>query len=353
MLIRGNRNSSNHCIFCNIESNDGLNLRAMTTEQLGHIIKETLVRHRFVVLPEVGAFLLRKLPARIHSIHDCIEPPKDEVRFNEAIKDNDGLLVSSITKQGKTHSDAELELKSLIAKIEFDLAQKAPVDFGPLGVLKKNFDGNLIFTEAVSTDVWPSHFGLRTVQLKPLEVEKSVTIKQLVPSGKKLAIELPVKKALGYAAALALMVSLGIVPMTNENNRNMASLSFASFLGSPVESSYTPRSFQPLEVSASYISEKPILVSEKPAASVKKEVATEAKIEASEFFVIAGAFSSKSNATKLIIDLNSRGFGGLYVGKFDNKHLVSYGSYSSLSDARGMKASVQLGNPDAWVLAGR
>ena len=320
----------------------------MTTEQLGHIIKETLVQHRFVVLPEVGAFLLRKLPAKIHPVHDRIEPPKDEVRFNEAIKDNDGLLVSRIAKQGGNHSEAELELKSLVAKIEFNLAKKSPVDFGPLGVLKKNYDGNLIFTQAESVDVWPSHFGLGTVHLKPLEVEKKVNIKQLVPSGKKLAAEFPVKKALGYAAALALMVSMGIVPMTNENNRNMASLSFASFLGSPVEANYTPRSFQPLEVSASYISEEPVLVSEKTA-PVIEEVA----VEASEFFVIAGAFDSKSNATNLINDLNSRGFGGMYVGKFDKKHLVSYGSYSSLADARGMKASVQLGNPDAWVLAGR
>lgn len=325
----------------------------MTTEQLGHIIKETLVQHRFVVLPEVGAFLLRKLPARIHPVHDRIEPPKDEVRFNEAIKDNDGLLVSRIAKKGGNHSDAEIELKSLVAKIEFDLAKKVAVDFGPLGVLKKNYDGNLIFTETASADVWPSHFGLGTVHLKPLEVEKKVTIKQLVPSGKKLATEFPVKRALGYAAALALMVSLGIVPMTNENNRNMASLSFASFLGSPVEANYTPRSFQPMEVSASYIGEEPVLVSEKPATSIMEDVEVVAKIEASEFFVIAGAFDAKSNATKLINDLNARGFGGMYVGKFDNKHLVSYGSYSSLNDARGMKASVQLGNPDAWVLAGR
>lgn len=328
----------------------------MTTEQLGHIIKETLVQHRFVVLSGVGAFLLRKLPARIHPVHDRIEPPKDEVRFNEAIKDNDGLLVSRLVRQGGNHSEAEIELKGIVAKIQFDLAKRIAIDFGPLGILKRNYDGNLIFTEAESTDVWPSHFGLNAVHLKPLEVEKKVNIKQLVPSGKKLATEFPVKKALGYAAGLALLVSLGFIPMTNENNRNLARMSFASFLGNPVEANYTPRTFQPMEVSASYVSEEPIIVAEKPI-ELEKEVAFEApvetKITASEFFVIAGAFSSKSNATKLINDLNARGFGGMYVGKFDNKHLVSYGSYSSLEDARGMKASVQLGNPEAWVLAGR
>jgi hypothetical protein len=326
-----------------------LPLAVMTTEQLGHIIKESLVQHRFVVLPEVGAFLLRKLPARIHPVHDRIEPPKDVVRFNEAIKDNDGMLLSKIG------IESEVELKGIVAKIQFDFAKKVPVDFGPLGVLKKNYDGKLIFTEGDLAEVWPSHFGLGTVRLKPLEAKKKVNIKQLVPSGKKLANEFPVKKALSYAAALALMVSMGIIPMTNENNRNMASMSFASFLGNPVEANYTPRSYQPLGVSASYISEEP--VSEKPDAPIEKKIPVEepvkAKIEESEFFVIAGAFSSKSNATKLINDLDSRGFGGVYVGLFDGKHLVSYGSYSSLSDARGMRASVQLGNPGAWVLAGR
>jgi hypothetical protein len=319
----------------------------MTTEQLGHIIKESLAQHRFVVLPEVGAFLLRKLPARIHPVHDRIEPPKDVVRFNEAIKDNDGMLLSKIG------IESEVELKGIVAKIQFNLAKKVPVDFGPLGVLKKNYDGKLIFTESDLAEVWPSHFGLSTVHLKPLEAEKKVNIKQLVPSGKKLANEFPVKKALGYAAAFALMVSMGIIPMTNENNRNMASMSFASFLGNPVMANYTARSFQPLDLTASYVSEESVLVSEKPSTPTMEDIAVEEKFEATEFFVIAGAFNSRSNATKLINDLNSRGFGGIYVGLFDGKHLVSYGSYSSLSDARGMKSSVQLGNPGAWVLAGR
>ena len=333
----------------------------MTTDQLGHIIKDTLVSHRFVVLPNVGAFLLRKMPARIHPIHDRIEPPKDEIRFNEAIKDNDGLLIAKLSKaQGLSYDAAESMIKSIVAEIQFELTNRSEVSIGPLGTLSTTFEGRLIFTEAKSLESWPSQFGLASIKLRPKKVERKVNIKQLAPSAKKLAVDFPVKKAVAYAAAFALLVSLGIIPMTNENNRNMASLSFASFLGKPKEVRYTARAFQPMEMSASYIAESEPKMEAIHAANdaadlkvEKVESELEAVKESNTYYVVAGSFPVKSGADDLIADLSARGFGGIYIGEYDGAHLVSYGSYASLNEAKGMKASVKLGNPDAWVLAGR
>jgi hypothetical protein len=340
----------------------------MTNDQLGHIINQTLESHRFVVLPEVGAFLLRSIPARINAVQDRIDPPKDVIRFNTAIKEDDGLLTTAIAKfEGIERTDAELSLKDVIGRIQFSLGQKETVSLGPIGFIKVKADRTLVFEQSETVQVWPSHFGLPTFQLQALSEEKKVSIRNLVPNGKVLAREFPVKKIVGYAAALAVVVSLGIIPLADENNRHMAALSFASFVGNPVDVRYTSRTFEPLEVSAAFISEEPkhrtesvkeIPVKESKALLNKElpletETLNAAIAEATEYFVIAGAFAEKSNADKLIADLSARGFGGTYVGRFDGKHLVSYGNYSSLKDAKGMKASVQLGNPDAWVLAGR
>ena len=338
-----------------MEGTKELTLEPMTTENLGHIIHQTLVNQRFVVLPKVGAFLLRKMPARIHPIHDRIEPPRDEVRFNKAIKEDDGLLVSKVSQlENIDHTEARSVVKQCVSKIEFELANRSEVNFGPLGVLSKNYEGKLIFTEAASSEQWPSQFGLASIKLQPIDVDRKVNIKQLAPSAKKLATEFPVKKAVAYAATLALLVSLGIIPLTNENNRNMASLSFASFVGKPKEVKYVPRNFQPMEVSASYVSSAPIADLNEPVTeTLEEEVISPVEVRSNIYYVVAGSFDSKAEATALINDLSSRGFGGLYVGQFDGKHLVSYGTYSTLEDAKGMKASVKLGNPDAWVLADR
>ena len=327
----------------------------MTTDQLGHIIRQTLVDQRFVVLPQVGAFLLRKMPARIHPVHDRIEPPRDVVRFNEAIKDDDGALIAKIgLRENMDHMQARSIVRQCVAKIDFELANRNEVGLGPLGVLSKNYEGKLIFTEAESTEQWPSQFGLASIKLQPIEADRKVNIKHLAPSAKKLATEFPLKKSAAYAATLALLVSVGIVPLSNENNRNMASLSFASFLGKPKEVNYIPRTFKPIEVSASYVTSATSVDIEEPVAEkVPEEAISPAEVASNTFYVVAGSFGSKAQAHDLINDLNARGFGGMYIGEFDGKHLVSYGTYSTLKDAKGMKASVQLGNPDAWVLAGR
>lgn len=326
----------------------------MTNEQLGHIILRTLESKRFVVLPNVGAFLLRKVPARINAVQDRIDPPKEIIRFNVSILEDEGLLTSAISKHlGLPIEQARMQMTDSVSRIRFELTKDAEANLGALGSLVLKSDKTLMFQEHPDHHIWPDHFGLPSLQLHELPQSKKAVLKQLMPKTQGI----PVGRIAAYAASLALVVTLGIIPLSNENNRNRASLSIADLLGKEVKVHYTPRSFVPMQVSASYVSDGPNYNSETTTVS---EVPVEVEIpeitveeEPKEYFVIAGGFATQKEAEQLASDLASRGFGGTYVGKFDEKHLVSYGSYSSLEDAKGMKASVAMGNPDAWVLAGR
>ena len=66
--------------------------------------------------------------------------------------------------------------------------------------------------------------------------------------------------------------------------------------------------------------------------------------EASSYKVIAATFSSRSEAADYVAKMIKRGFGAEYAGKDASGHLVAYGSYNSMEDAKKMLSSVSLSN---------
>lgn len=325
-------------------------------ELISKLIKEQLEHHRFVVVPSVGAFLLKREPARIDSTRNTILPPKDEVRFNARVSEDDGSLAAIYSRsEGVSFDDAGKAVAQFSEKVKFLLGTEGKVNFPSLGDLTKMPDGSLRFSEDAGMTDWPAHFGLKPVRAVAT-IKEPTRIKTLVESGKKLPGDTQkLKKVLSYAAVGLIAISLAGLPLTNEHNRHIAALSIGSVFGKKVETKYVPRDFVPLETTAAY--ESPVAQVENPVIEeeVVKSSPTESPVveatQAIKYFVIAGRFTSKKGADAFMHDLSSRGFGGLYVGEFDGQHLVSYGEYASLETAEGMRNSVKLGNPDAWVLA--
>lgn len=325
-------------------------------ERISQLIRQQLEHHRFVVVPEVGAFLLKREPARIDSTRNTILPPKDEVRFNARVTEDDGSIAAIYSKaEGLPYEEASKTIAQFSEKVKFFLETESKVVFPSLGELTKLPDGSLRFTESLELDAWPANFGLKPIGAIA-KVKEPTRIRTLVESGKKLPGDTKkLKRVLSYAAVGLIAISLGGLPLTNEHNRHIAALSIGSVFGKKVEKKYVPRDFVPLETSAAYESpikevERSVVDSEAPK-EVEAPIAKTESVQASKYFVIAGRFTSKTGADAFIHDLKSRGFGGLYVGEFDGQHLVSYGEYASIEKAEGMRNSVKLGNPDAWVLA--
>ena len=74
--------------------------------------------------------------------------------------------------------------------------------------------------------------------------------------------------------------------------------------------------------------------------------------KASFFRVIAATFATRSMADEYVAKMIARGFGAEYAGKDASGHLVAYGCYTSIEDAKKMLASVSLSNKEARVVYG-
>lgn len=89
--------------------------------------------------------------------------------------------------------------------------------------------------------------------------------------------------------------------------------------------------------------EEPEVVEEPKPASV------EPTGESGKFYLIAGTFSSKSNAEGLVEELKSKGHNAEIIGFLNNMHYVSVSSFNSRQDAVNKVNSVQNDAPGAWV----
>ena len=100
------------------------------------------------------------------------------------------------------------------------------------------------------------------------------------------------------------------------------------------------------------IEEEP--VEEEPDPVVEKEpktpVETQPATSASgDFHLIAGTFTNKSNADKLVENLKSKGYPAENIGFLNNMHYVSVKSFSTAREAQQNASSVQADAPGAWV----
>lgn len=71
--------------------------------------------------------------------------------------------------------------------------------------------------------------------------------------------------------------------------------------------------------------------------------------ESGKFYLIAGTFSSKSNAESLVNELKGKGHKAEIIGFLNNMHYVSVKSFNSRQDAVNGVNSVQNDAPGAWV----
>lgn len=90
------------------------------------------------------------------------------------------------------------------------------------------------------------------------------------------------------------------------------------------------------------VPEKNIMPEEKP---TKKQIQS-----GTRYYVVAGAFSIEQNADNLVIELTKKGYNSEKFGKIGRLHAVSYGVFSSKSEANQLLRKIQAEtDPQAWI----
>lgn len=176
-----------------------------------------LQRHDCVVLPSLGAFMVRYRAAHFDPSDPCrLLPPSRELAFNGALTESDGMLESSVARKcGVSFEAARRMITEEISALAAQLYQFGELHLGRLGVLQTTDYGKLLFSPSAS-----SNWDLRSYGLMPLELT-SVDAPRILPAVSPYVPEYEeetvapqrnkvVRGIIGIAASLAVLVTVAL-----------------------------------------------------------------------------------------------------------------------------------------------
>lgn len=163
-------------------------------------IEKLLAQHDYVVVPNLGGFIVQIQSARILS--DRITPPHATIGFNALMSHSDGLLAIEISRTEQiSYRKAAEYIDNEVERIKFSLKTSGSVIIGELGILQKNDFGSLTFSPIYKSNFLPQNLGLTDLYVKTKE---SRTLKE----DRKVVIVMPSPKFIKYAAAAMLFFGL-------------------------------------------------------------------------------------------------------------------------------------------------
>ncbi len=195
-------------------------------EKLSAHIERLLAYHEFVVVPQLGGFVIQKQSAEISQ--DKIIAPRFTIGFNPLMKHTDGLLATEFARaEGITFRKANELIQEEVEKVIAQLTGKKSVSFGNLGSLLKSDSGTFHFEPNLNTEFLPSNLGLYDLhisQKKVVDVER-----------RKITFTLPTINTLrNVAAAILIIVLVGFSQQVNNFKRtDYADLTSIAFVTIP------------------------------------------------------------------------------------------------------------------------
>ncbi len=342
-------------------------------------IKEQLFLHDYVVVPDFGGFV-----TKTHSSHfsgsNLLLPPAKTISFNVQLKQNDGILAFCLQEKLKCSADESLvHLKEFSAFCISVLKTKRRLSITNIGFFYLDFEDNLCFEPQVATNYLSSSFGLTSISLKELVVEKTSISKHPVFVDRKINSPdlqgLPAVKTNNFRKLLLpasfLLLFFGLLLLFVSNNRISGQLR-ASALGS-----YGVLRYEPLDYpSMSLFIPKPVpnvFVADAngiallefdrgkfiPVKAIDNTIKTiednhvvrvTAKDKLNRYEIVLGCFgvlnnakrlASKLSAQKIDATISEKNTKGLYV--------VSSGIFVSKGDALAKLESLKIEFPGAWI----
>lgn len=314
--------------------------------QISNYIIELLYRYDCVIIPEFGAFISKRIPAKLLTEQQIIVPPKKQLLFNEQITNNDGLLTNYIcTKEKIDYSTATIAVKKFVANLQEEIVEHSSFNFPKIGSFSTNAEGNLIFSPNKENNYLREAFGLETVVTTTIErapviveVAENETLEESNTPTTLVASSRNTYTGAKYAASLALLVGFGGYLFWNQNK-----------LVEAEKYTETSRRVQQRIQEASFV-----IDITNPLPSISLNVTPELVEEKTKpYHIIAGAFRDQDNANKLIKRLKRKGFKANYLGtnKF-GLHQVAYDSFENKVEAvRFLSKIKRKENKTAWILS--
>ncbi|MCK7589568.1 SPOR domain-containing protein [Subsaxibacter sp. CAU 1640] len=306
---------------------------------LENYISDLLYRYDCVTIPEFGAFLTNRVPAKVHESTNAFYPPKKVLSFNEQLQHNDGLLASYITEIEKIPYEAAIQkIGKHVKSIKSYLVEGETLNFQNIGDLMLNSEGKIVFEPSYHVNYLTDSFGLSqftsssiTREVYKEEVE---TIEKVVPISITPEKRNTARPLLKYAAVALIALTAGGFVASNyyinkiEEHNQIAQEEANEQLDAKVQE-------------ATFVIENPL-----PAATLTVEK------QSGNYHIVAGAYRIEENSHTKVEQLQALGYKARMIGV--NKyglHEVVYDSYQTSEEAVAALREIRRNhNPQAWLM---
>lgn len=385
---------------------------------LSHTIHELLYHYDCVIVPSLGGFVTNHLPARLDKELHLFYPPSKEVGFNRQLDRNDGLLAHAYAhEQDLSHQAANEHIRQEVETYFNTLHEGGRVVFEKVGILYLDKEQNLQFSPDRSVNHLLDSFGLRKVHAVPVTTVEENEVPAPTPLPTPVVVPTPpptpvvrtlpkvepvvqaeeestpiiplaeekedgrrTTKWYWVAALLPVAFLIGLAYVSAPDGTDSGEMAVIDPFRDSVISTYSARegaldievgSLPALKTDTSKKewtrnfapTPKAVVTTDKMDADVmpRRTTATAmstyvapADVVTMEFHIIAGCFSERSNAEKMVRKLRKRGFDSYILDQRKGLHRVTYGSYADRSTAAADLQVIKADNDAAaWLLRKR
>jgi hypothetical protein len=323
--------------------------KIVSVQHISQQIKDLLILHDCVIIPNFGAFVGNQLSASMHPVTHLILAPSKKLLFNKNITQDDGLLISKLMNNfGLLYQEAKQAIADYVAFAQLKLANGEAFQIEEVGEIKPDAEQNWVFKQVEDFNFSVHAYGLSAVHIQPViraaktpEKEES-NIKPLYPEkevsqtyGRRNSVSY-LKYIIAPAIAASVFAVLQIFTPSITNN------DFAEFglVGNSKD--------QKIEKIADI---KKINIYKTRKSTMQQSTAN-FMLETAKFYPVAASFASLENANKHIEELKEMGFNSLIIDRTPiGLYRVGYGEFTSFTSAnRELEAIRKSINTEAWLL---
>lgn len=303
-----------------------------------------LLENDFVVVPELGGFVVNKEHACCDYSKQMIVVPRCWVSFNNALTHNDGLLVQLYTKtQSISYVEAENVIKEDVRQLKLHLSSTEKTILGNWGCLSRNEDGIICFQNLSGNILRPHLLGFENLTIYTLdELQAKDENKQQKKTkfiGKTIAL-------ISAGAAAAILLFSVSIPISEQNGNNAQ---YAGFFSEKILTVDASKAVNPLK------EKKVDLLSQKEKdRGTTQDNSTKAEVSPGRdsYFLIVSTFKSMPVASNVLKDIQKKGIRTcgiiesartkkIYVASFRNEQEAK----TYLSKFMGENSA----NKEAWI----
>ena len=307
-----------------------------------HYISELLFLHDCVILPNFGGFVGNPQSAKLNKTTGVLSPPSKQILFNANLKTNDGLLITHISnKEGITQEVAKNEVENYATKITDKLTKSKVLRIDKIGLFSLGREENIIFLQDSVNNYSLDAFGMKATHNKAV-LRETIIEEKVAATIQTIRTQSNNPKAFLRAAAVIIpLIALSYISITQQDKINNVYTQMASL--NPFENSIIA------EPITEVIPEVKIEVEATPIIeSIEEEIAP-IIVPQKTYYIIAGAFSERKNANKMLAKLKKWNYNTELVPG-GNLLRVSYNSFTNKTDALIALQEIKQENSAAWLL---